>query len=156
MSNAKGSNTNNFKGFVPIGRVHSPIKSTPKPEYDWRDVISEIIIAHPLALGLAGLERYSHIIVIYWAHQATDPLDMALRVHYRGNPKLPIVGVFASRSPYRPNPLGQKVAELLEITSDVLRVRGLDALDGTPVLDIKPFIPDYDAPEGATAPRWEN
>lgn len=142
--------------FIPIGRVQNPVKSTPKPEHDWQGVISEIVIAPHLVSGLAGLERYSHIIVLYWAHQATNSADMALMVRYRGNPKLPIVGVFASRSLYRPNPIGQKIARLLEIQGNILRVEGLDALDGTPVLDIKPFIPGYDSPEGATSPQWES
>ncbi len=139
----------------PIGHVKSPVKATPKPEHDWRGVISEIVIAPELAAGLDGLARYSHIIVIYWAHRATDPADMALTVRYKGNPAFPLVGVFASRSPYRPNPLGLKAARLLEIKGNILRVEGLDALDGTPVLDIKPYIPGYDSAEGATSPQWE-
>jgi len=145
-----------FLELKPIGYVQCPITSTPKPEYDWQGIVSEIVVAPHLAPGLSGLESYSHIIVIYWAHLATSPSDMALSVRYKGNPTLPMVGVFASRSPYRPNPIGQKVARLLEIRENILKVEGLDALDGTPVLDIKPFIPHYDAPEGATMPRWEN
>ena len=141
--------------LTPIGWVRSPIRCTPRPEYDWDGVGAEIIITPSLSSGLEGLERYTHIIVIYWAHKATNPSDMALQVRHRGDPGLPIVGVFASRSPYRPVPLGQKVARLLEIKDNVIRVEGLDAIDGTPVLDIKPFIPNYDAPEGASAPRWE-
>ena len=80
---------------------------------------------------------------------------MALRVRYRGDPALPEVGVFASRSLFRPNPIGMKVARLLGIKDNILRVEGLDALDGTPVLDIKPFIPDNDAPKNASAPDWK-
>lgn len=142
--------------FTSIGVVRNTVKSTPKPEHDWQGVVSEIVITPHLVLGLAGLEQYSHIIVIYWAHHATNPADMALQVHYKGNPNFPIVGVFASRSPYRPNPLGQKVAKLIEINGNIIRVEELDAIDGTPVLDIKPFIPTYDAPEGATAPQWKS
>ena len=139
----------------PIGVVKSPVKKTPRPEHDWQGVISEIVIEPCLAPGLEGLARYSHVIVIYWAHEATDPADMALLVRYKGNPALPLVGVFASRSPYRPNPLGQKLARLLEVEGNILRVEGLDALDGTPVLDVKPFNPGYDSAEDAVSPRWE-
>jgi len=149
-------NTSDGLELKPVGHVRCPIISTPQPEYNWQGIVSEIVIDHSLAPGLAGLERYSHIIVTYWAHLATNPTDMALSVRYKGNPKLPMVGVFASRSPYRPNPLGHKVARLLEIRGNTLKVEGLDALDGTPVLDIKPFIPHYDSPEGATAPLWES
>jgi tRNA-Thr(GGU) m(6)t(6)A37 methyltransferase TsaA len=138
-----------------IGYVRSPIKTTPKPEHDWSDVVSEIVIEPEFSAGLEGLEKYSHLIVIFWAHKATDKSKMALRVRYRGDPNLPEVGVFASRSLFRPNPLGMKVARLLERKDNILRVEGLDALDGTPVLDIKPFIPNNDAPEDAQAPQWK-
>lgn len=137
----------------PIGRVMSPVRETPRPEHDWQGIVSEIIIRPELSVGLEGLERYSHIIIIYWAHQATDLSKMALRVRYKGDTELPLVGVFASRSLFRPNPLGLKVVKLLEAKGNVLRVDGLDALDGTPVLDIKPYTPGYDSVEGATSPR---
>jgi tRNA-Thr(GGU) m(6)t(6)A37 methyltransferase TsaA len=140
--------------LLPIGFVRSPIKATPKPEYDWTGVVSEIVIEPEFSAGLEGLERYSHVIVIFWAHKATDKTKMALRVRYRGDPALPEVGVFASRSLFRPNPIGMKVVRLLEKQNNVLRLEGLDALDGTPVLDIKPFIPDNDAPKDAQAPRF--
>jgi tRNA-Thr(GGU) m(6)t(6)A37 methyltransferase TsaA len=142
--------------FKPIGYVKSPVTETPKPEYDWRGIVSEIVIEPELAAGLEGLERYSHIIVIYYAHKAASPAEMALRVRYKGNPAYPMVGVFASRSPYRPNALGQKLARLLKMRDNILRVEGLDALDGTPVLDIKPHIPGYDSAEDASSPQWES
>jgi tRNA-Thr(GGU) m(6)t(6)A37 methyltransferase TsaA len=145
----------NEMSLNPIGFVRGPIKETPKPEYDWTGVISEIVIEPEFIAGLEGLERYSHVIVIFWAHKATDKSKMALRVRYRGDPTLPEVGVFASRSLFRPNPLGMKVTRLLEIKENVLRLEGLDALDGTPVLDIKPFIPDNDAPKDTSAPVWK-
>jgi tRNA (adenine37-N6)-methyltransferase len=138
----------------PIGFVRSPVKATPKPEYDWSGVVSEIVIEPKYAAGLDGLERYSHVIVIFWADKATDKSKMALRVRYRGDPALPEVGVFASRSPYRPNSICLKVAHLLGVTDNILRLEGLDAYDGSPVLDIKPFIPDNDAPPDASVPPW--
>jgi tRNA-Thr(GGU) m(6)t(6)A37 methyltransferase TsaA len=140
----------------PIGWVKNGVKSTPKPEHDWHGVVSEIVIEPALCAGLEGLERYSHIIVLYWAHKATAPSKMALRVRYKGDPSRPMVGVFASRSPYRPNSICQKVARLLEVNGMVLKVKGLDALDGTPVIDIKPFIPRHDAPQDATVPDWSD
>jgi tRNA-Thr(GGU) m(6)t(6)A37 methyltransferase TsaA len=138
----------------PIGFVRNGVTETPRPEHDWKGLVSEIAIEPGLAEGLEGIEKYSHVIVIFWAHKATDKSKMALRVRYRGDPSLPEVGVFASRSLFRPNPLGMKVARLLERKDNVLLLEGLDALDGTPVLDIKPFIPRNDAPGGASVPDW--
>ena len=147
---------NSVMPLQPIGFVRSPIKETPKPEYDWTGVVSDIVIEPQLAAGLECLSQYSHVIIIYWAHKATDKSKMALRVRYRGDPDLPEVGVFASRSPYRPNPVCMKVARLLGVEGNVLRLEGLDAYDGTPVLDIKPFNPANDAPMGASVPPWSS
>jgi tRNA-Thr(GGU) m(6)t(6)A37 methyltransferase TsaA len=68
--------------------------------------------------------------------------------------ELPLVGLFATRSPYRPNPVGKAAVRLLQRRGNVLRVRGLDAIDGTPVIDIKPYIPGYDSATDAKAPQW--
>ena len=76
-----------------------------------------------------------------------------LKVHPRGREDMPFVGAFATRTPYRPNPIGLTIVELLKVEGNVLTVRGLDAIDGTPVLDIKPF--DYwDVAEGVRVPEW--
>jgi tRNA-Thr(GGU) m(6)t(6)A37 methyltransferase TsaA len=123
----------NEMSLQPIGFVRSPVRQTPRPEHDWTGIVSEIIVEPEFSAGLEGLERYSHVIVIFWAHKVTDKSKIALRVRYRGDPTLPEVGVFASRSLFRPNPLGMKVARLLERKDYVLRLEGLDALDGTPV-----------------------
>jgi tRNA-Thr(GGU) m(6)t(6)A37 methyltransferase TsaA len=138
----------------PIGLVRNAVAETPRPEHDWSAVVSEIIVDPEFASGLDGLEGYSHVIVIFWAHKATDKSRMRLRVRFRGDPGLPEVGVFASRSLFRPNPLGLKVVRLLEKNGNVLKLEGLDALCGTPVLDIKPFIPRNDAPADASVPPW--
>ena len=140
------------KMFVePIGFVSSDIKSKPEPGYDWREVVSQVNVDNEFSQALTGLEEYSHIIVIYWLHQA-DAARISLKVHPRGDKKLPLVGLFASRSPYRPNPVGQKVVKLLRRQDNILWVKGLDAIDGTPVIDIKPYIPDYDSAADATTP----
>lgn len=140
--------------LTPIGYVINSVRSTPKPEYDWDGIISKIAIKPQLADGLEGLQHYSHIIIIYWAHQATAASRMALKVRFKGDPARPMVGVFASRSPYRPNSVCQKVARLLEVKDSFLTVEGLDAIDGTPILDIKPFIPRIDSPRDAITPEW--
>ena len=138
----------------PIGIVRSRVKQKQQSDYNWQGIVSEVVIDSRFNEALDGLEGFSHIIVIYWLHQAVDPAKMALKVHPRGKQELPPAGLFASRSPYRPNPLGQKVVRLLERRDNVLRVQGLDAIDETPVIDIKPYIPGYDSVADATVPRW--
>jgi tRNA-Thr(GGU) m(6)t(6)A37 methyltransferase TsaA len=138
----------------PIGVVRNRVKQKQKPGYKWEEVVSEVVINDSLVEALDGLEEFSHIMVIYRLHMAIDKAKMADKVHPRGDKELPLVGRFATRSPYRPNSLGQKLVRLLERRGNVLRVRGLDALDGTPVIDIKPYIPGYDSVENATVPKW--
>lgn len=139
----------------PIGRVRSPVIDKPADGFDWREVVSEIEIEPALEKGLDSLTDFSHIMITWWMHRAVDPSKKALKVYPRGRKDLPPVGVFASRSPYRPNSLGRATVRLIEKRGATLVVRGLDAIDGTPVLDIKPFIPGYDSPlEGVFAPEW--
>jgi tRNA (adenine37-N6)-methyltransferase len=138
----------------PIGRVKNAVAERPAPDFAWDDVASEIIIDDSLKEGLDGLDEYSHIIVVFWLHKSLESDRMALKVHPRRKTDRQPVGLFASRSPFRPNALGLKVVRLLGRKENVLSVQGLDAIDGTPVLDIKPFIPGYDSPPGAAAPRW--
>jgi tRNA-Thr(GGU) m(6)t(6)A37 methyltransferase TsaA len=140
----------------PIGRVKSPVTERPEPGFHWDDIVSEITLDDSLVEGLEGLEEYSHVIVIYWLHKSVEADRMALKVHPRRKTDGQPVGLFASRSPFRPNPLAMKVVRLIEKKGNLLSVRGLDAIDGTPVLDIKPFIPGYDSPAGVTAPKWLN
>jgi tRNA-Thr(GGU) m(6)t(6)A37 methyltransferase TsaA len=138
----------------PIGTVRSRVKDKQASDYNWQEVVSEVVVDSRLKEALDGLEDFSHIIIIYWLHLADDPAKMAMKVHPRAKQDMSPVGLFASRSPYRPNPLGQKVARLLGRRGNVLKVRGLDAIDGTPVMDIKPYIPGYDSVTDATVPPW--
>jgi len=138
----------------PIGTVSNGMKAIPsKPGYNWQAVTSRIIIDEALTEALESLDKYSHIIVIYWLHKAYIR-KYSIKVHPRGDKSLPLVGLFASRSPHRPNPLGKKTVRLVKREGNVLWVKGLDAIDGTPVIDIKPFIPGYDSPDEATVPEW--
>jgi len=133
-----------------IGVVRSRLKRRGK--HDCRDVAAEIVLDNGLTGALDNLDDFSHIIVIYWMHRAHASFPM--KVHSRGRDDVPLVGVFASRSPDRPNPLGHTVVRLLEKRANILKVKGLDAIDGTPVIDIKPYIPKMDAAGDATAPPW--
>ena len=138
--------------LTPIGFVKNGIIE-PKRE-NWQSVTSEIIINKDLKEALSRIEDFSHLIVIYWMHKLAPSQRSVMKVHPKGDQNLPLVGVFASRSPARPNPIGITTVQLLERQDNVLRVIGLDAIDGTPVLDIKPFIPGHDSPNEFTTPGW--
>jgi tRNA-Thr(GGU) m(6)t(6)A37 methyltransferase TsaA len=135
-----------------IGTVSNGIKQRPQP--GWGGIVSEVVIDSRLTEALDGLEEFSHIIVIYWMHQAPSQGQVPTKVHPQGRQELPLVGLFATRSPYRLNPVGETVVRLLERRGNILKVEGLDAIDGTPVIDIKPYIPPGDAVTEAKVPSW--
>jgi tRNA-Thr(GGU) m(6)t(6)A37 methyltransferase TsaA len=135
-----------------IGTVRSEIKE-PRHQ-DCKKIVSDVVIDSSLAEALDGLEEFSHIIVLYWMHWVTATESLPAKVHPMGKGKLPLVGFFATRSPNRPNPVGKATVRLLQRRDNILRVEGLDAVDGTPVVDIKPYIPGYDSVTDAKAPQW--
>jgi tRNA-Thr(GGU) m(6)t(6)A37 methyltransferase TsaA len=136
----------------PIGTVKNSVK---KPqEQAWQTVISEIIINKKYERALEQLDGFSHIIVLYWMNKVVQPKQAVLKVHPRKRKDLPLVGVFATRSPARPNPIGLTIVQMLECKANILKVMGLDALNGTPVLDIKPYIPYSDSPAKIKTPAW--
>jgi tRNA-Thr(GGU) m(6)t(6)A37 methyltransferase TsaA len=138
--------------LTPIGFVRNAV-TEPKGE-DWQTITSEIIVNEDLKEALCGIDEFSHIIVIYWMHRTSPAERSVMKVHPKRNQNLPLVGVFATRSPARPNPIGIATVKLLECRENVLKVIGLDAIDGTPVLDIKPHIPGADSPTAAKTPGW--
>ncbi|MBM2824602.1 MAG: hypothetical protein HW402_266 [Dehalococcoidales bacterium] len=135
----------------PIGFVRNAVKEPGRRE--WAEIVSEIVIDSHLTEALDGLEGFSHLIVLCWMHRVTDA-EMPLKVHPGRRPEAPLVGLFASRSPNRPNRLAKATVRLLELRDNILKVQGLDAIDGTPVIDIKPFIPGYDSVAEARVPQW--
>lgn len=136
----------------PIGVVRSEAKEPRRG--GWEQVNSELVIDAVLAEHLEGLEQFSHIVVVYWMHRVHADGRPPGKVHPRGRGDLPLVGLFATRAPFRPNPLGVSVARLVERAGNVLTVVGLDAVDGTPIIDIKPFMPPVDNPAGVRMPDW--
>jgi tRNA-Thr(GGU) m(6)t(6)A37 methyltransferase TsaA len=136
----------------PIGFVKNAV-TEPKRD-DWQAVISEIIINEDLKEALSGIDGFSHIVVIYWMHKTPSSERSVTKVHPKHNQNLPLVGVFATRSPARPNPIGMSTVRLLEHRDNVVKVIGLDAIDGTPILDIKPYIPGADSPTEVRIPAW--
>mgnify|MGYP001074425919 CR=1 FL=1 len=118
-----------------------------------RSNVSEIVLRDDLAEALDGIEDFSHLFVIFWMHEISEEERRTMKARPRGRGDMPLLGVFATRTPHRPNPIGLTLVELLKVEGNVVTVRGLDAVDGTPVLDIKPF--DYwDVAEDARVPEW--
>jgi len=115
--------------------------------------VSELVINAGLDGILDGIEGFSHITVLYWAHLTPVERCPATRVHPMGNKDFPLVGIFATHSPLRPNPILATVVHLIERRGNVLKVTGLDALNGSPILDIKPYQP-YLEPADIRVPDW--
>jgi tRNA-Thr(GGU) m(6)t(6)A37 methyltransferase TsaA len=137
-----------------IGIVRNGIRQALPAKSDWGKIVSDIVIDGTLVEALAGLEEFSHIIVLYWMHGVAATGQVPTKVHPRGKRELPAVGLFATRSPNRPNPVGKATVRLLQCQGNILKVEGLDAIDGTPVIDIKPYIPGYDSVTNAEIPQW--
>lgn len=116
-----------------------------------REMQSTIVVFDEYAAGLAGIEQYSHLFVLFWLDRATVPEP--LLAHPRGDRSLPLTGVFAARGRNHPNAIGLAVVELIGRHDNSLEVRRLDAFDGTPVLDIKPYD-DYDVFPQPKVPDW--
>ena len=137
-----------------IGIVRNEVKQKPQQRpFGWEKVCSDIVVKSNLTEALDGLEDFSHVEVLCWMHQA-DNEKLPMKVHPMGNQALPLVGRFATRSPNRPNPIGKTTVILLERRGNILKVSGLDAIDGTPVIDIKPYIPGYDSEADIRVPSW--
>ncbi len=116
--------------------------------------VSEIVIHPDLEGILDGIDDFSHLMVLYWSHLILDKRRKVLKVHPLGSKALPLVGTFATRSPARPNSILVTVVRLVERAGQTLKVTGLDALDGSPVLDIKPYYKDPVRPDELRVPDW--
>lgn len=113
--------------------------------------VSTLIINPKIASALDGIELYSHLIIIYYMHKVTAIKE--LKIHPRRRNDLGKVGLFATRTPNRPNPIGVTVVKLLERHYNIVKVQGLDAVDGTPILDIKPYTYS-DMRDNVDVPEW--
>ena len=129
--------------FSPIGTIHSPFSEVlgmPIQTVGARGIAGSIEILPEYAAGLKDVEGFSHLILIYHLHlirgfalEVTPFLD----VHTHG--------IFATRSPHRPNPIGLSVVRLVRAESNVIHIEDVDILDGTPLLDLKPYVPAFDS-----------
>ena len=137
---------------VSIGTVKSPVVEA--LDEGWGDVESAIVLRDDLARGLDGIDAFSHVIVVFWMHEAGFDAARDLVRRPRGRADMPEAGIFAQRARHRPNPIGITAVRLLRREGNAIFVRGLDAIDGTPVLDVKPYVPVYDRVDGAAVPSW--
>ena len=134
----------------PIAVVRNTVFD-PKPD-GWEQVKSDLIFRDDLLDTLEGIDSYSHIIVVFSCHRV--PKDVKTHTFLTGDAGLPEQGILASRSQLRPNSVGVAVVQLLRRRKNIVRVLGLDAIDGTPIVDIKPYLPEYDSVPEATVPEW--
>ena len=122
-------------------------------DHGWSAVESAIDLDPDVAAGLAGLEDFSHAVVVFHMHR--DPGEpFALQRRPRGRDDMPLLGVFAQRGRLRPNPIGVTTVEIVRVEPGRIVVRGIDAIDGTPVLDLKPYFPIFDAAGQVRTPEW--
>lgn len=124
---------------VVVGYVRSELSDRKRAPCQGRDAAQEAVveILPGYADALLRIGEWGQLLVTCWLHLAPRHL---LMVHPKGDAKLPLSGVFGTRSPARPNPIAIYTVDLLKVDGNRLHVRGVDAVDGTPVLDIKPFI----------------
>lgn len=133
----------------PLGVAKNQIKQSTLP--GWQNVITEIAIDKKFAKGLDGIKDYSYVIVVYWMDRERE---CHLRHHPQGRSDIPFVGIFACRCPQRPNRIAFSTVKLIARNGNTLKVKGLDILNGTPIIDIKPYTPQYDQVKTAKVPDW--
>jgi tRNA (adenine37-N6)-methyltransferase len=150
ISNIPQSNSDDpdFITYHPIGILHTPyktLKDMPIQPGGALGVRGKLLIKPEFAAGLIDLEGFSHIYLIYHFHKVYE-------YHLTVKPFLDdeTHGLFSTRAPKRPNPIGLSVVRLLSITENILILENVDILDGTPILDIKPYVPAFDQPENVS------
>lgn len=129
----------------PIGTIHSPFKTLDNMPIQPKgaiDVVGTVELRPELADGLKDLGGFSHAYLLYHFHKAKNIL-LTVKPFLDKTPR----GVFSTRAPVRPNHIGLSVVEIISVKDNVVTVRGIDVLDGTPLLDIKPYIERFDHPE---------
>lgn len=119
----------------PIGVVQKPIDGQERPE-NWEVLESDLVIDPRWSDALDGVERLERLTVVWWFARREGE-DVPMKVHPRGDPSNPLTGIFATRAPIRPNLIAVTVVDVVRKTGNVVRVRGLDAFNGSPILDLK-------------------
>ena len=137
----------------PIATIKNDISKS-HTNADWGKIVSEIHFDEALAPGLQGLSDWSHVVVIFSLHESQFDVTHDLVQRPRGLDEMPEVGIFAQRTQQRPNTIGVSAVKIVSVEQNIVRVKGLDAINGTPVLDIKPYAPIYDTASEPLVPGW--
>ena len=132
-------------GFVQTDAVGNEVRD--------KNVISKLVFHDRYTEALEGVEEFSHIFVLFWLHLTSSEDRLVMKVRPRGRSDMPLLGIFATRTPHRINPIGLTCVKILNLERNVVTVQGLDAYDGTPILDIKPFD-SWDTTEDFRVPEW--
>jgi len=134
----------------PIGYVQRKTKNENVKD---RSLTTQVVIQSKYLEGLDGIEDYSHLFIIFYMHKTPRKQEPILKVNPRGRADIPLQGIFATRTPQRPNPVGLTLVQLIERKQNLLVVKGLDAYDNTPVLDIKPYD-HWNSTTDIKVPKW--
>jgi tRNA (adenine37-N6)-methyltransferase len=140
--------------LTPIGVVESPV--TEQTDENWGQVTSRIVLQPEYAGALSGLKGFSHAIIVTYLHQAKYVKEKHLQRRPRGMESMPKVGIFSQRAKDRPNPIGVTTVKITDVGESYIEVKGLDVINDTPVLDIKPYFPQYDQIHSPKVPEWVN
>lgn len=138
----------------PVAFVKNEV--TDKKDDSWGNDTSKIVLEDELVGGLKGLEEFSHAIIVYYLDKADFDKDTNLQRRPRNREDMPLLGIFSQRAKDRPNNIGITSVEIVSVSDKELVVKGLDAIDNTPVLDIKPYFPMYDCKKDCKVPQWVN
>ena len=117
-------------------------------------MVSDVILDPKLEETLEGIADYSHLLGLFWLNRVQKGRRNLKKIHPKSREDLPLVGIFATRMQYRPNPIGLTLVELVWRKKNILRVRGLDAVNSTPVIDIKPISPRQEFLKEPKVPKW--
>ena len=135
----------------PIGYVCNTVQN--KKDVSWGEEISTIELSEEYYSGTAGLNDFSHAIILYHLDKAVYEKEKHLQRRPQNREDMPLVGIFSQRGKDRPNRIGMTSVQIINVDDKSLTVKGLDAIDGTVVLDIKPYYPVYDKKD-ASVPEW--
>lgn len=136
----------------PVGFVKNAISD--KNHYGWKDIFSEILVEEEYLSALDGLGDFSHIIVLFWLHLVTADERAIRKARPQRKAEIPELGIFAWHSSRRPNPIGMSIVKLVDLRGNRLEVQGLDAIDSTPVLDLRPYVESYYHVDRSEEPGW--
>ena len=137
--------------LTPIGYVSNAVLE--KKDDFWGSTVSTITLNEEFRSGLTGLQEFSHAIILCFLDRACYEPEKHLLRRPRNRADMPLLGIFSQRTKDHPNPIGVTTVDILSVSDSTLTVKGLDAIDGTPVLDIKPYFPAFDRRDVRT-PEW--